>query len=63
MLTKKNLRRLRRKYRGDFLNVVVLLLVAGSLGLAVMDENLRQPFADLAKIAVSGWIGWMMPRQ
>lgn len=44
------------------LTVVVLILVIGSLVLAVMDAQLRPAFADLAKVGVAGYLGWMMPR-
>jgi hypothetical protein len=32
------------------------------LGLAILDEGQRPAFAELAKIVISGFIGWMMPR-
>ena len=50
-------------FKEGFLTLVVLILVVGSLILAVMDENFRPAFADLAKVGVGGYIGWMIPRQ
>lgn len=47
------------KEREYFLFAVILLMVGGFLGLAVLDEAYRQPFVDLAKVCVGGFIGWM----
>ena len=41
-----------------FLPIIILILVSGSLGLAIADENYRPTFADLAKIGVGSYIGW-----
>jgi heme A synthase len=48
--------------KDGFLIAVVLVLVLGSLVLAIIDESSRPAFIDLAKVGVSGLIGWMMPR-
>jgi predicted CDP-diglyceride synthetase/phosphatidate cytidylyltransferase len=48
--------------REGLLLTVVLILIVGSLTLAVLDVNYRQAFADLAKIGISGFIGWMAPK-
>lgn len=37
--------------------VVVLVLVSGSVVLAVIDESSRPAFADLTKIAVGAYLG------
>ena len=44
------------------LSAVVLILVVGSLGLAILDKNYRSTFADLAKVGVGSYIGWMIPK-
>jgi hypothetical protein len=31
--------------------------------LAILDSNYRQPFVDIAKVAVGGFIGWMVPNK
>ncbi len=36
-------------------SVIVALLVAGTLGLAVVDERFRPVFGDLAKVGVGGY--------
>jgi hypothetical protein len=48
--------------REGLLLTVILILILGSLVLAVLDVNYRQSFADLAKIGISGFIGWMAPK-
>jgi predicted CDP-diglyceride synthetase/phosphatidate cytidylyltransferase len=48
--------------REGLLLTVVLILILGSLTLAMLDVNYRQSFADLAKIGISGFIGWMAPK-
>lgn len=47
--------------REGLLLAVVLILVIGSLVLAILDPTHRQAFSDLSKIGISGFIGWMMP--
>jgi hypothetical protein len=49
--------------REGLLVAVVLVLVLGTLLLAILDSNYRQPFVDLAKVAVGGFIGWMVPNK
>lgn len=43
-------------------SAVVALLVGGSMALAVVDKDYRPNFADLAKVGLGGYVGWMMPR-
>ncbi|HYX19177.1 MAG TPA: hypothetical protein VE944_33480 [Nostoc sp.] len=43
------------------LTVVVLALVLGSLGIAILDPQFRPAFADLAKVGIAGYLGWMIP--
>lgn len=52
----------RHTFREGLLLTVVLILILGSLTLAVIDTNYRDSFADLAKIGISGFIGWMAPK-
>jgi hypothetical protein len=43
--------------------LIVLIFVSGALALAVLDDSFRPTFGDLAKIVVSGYIGWTMPHR
>lgn len=52
----------KHSFREGLLLTVVLILILGSLTLAVIDTNYRDSFADLAKIGISGFIGWMAPK-
>ncbi len=56
MLSKQSL------FRESLLTLMVLVFVVGSLVLAVIDASFRPAFADLAKVAVAGYLGWMIPR-
>ncbi len=49
-------------FKEGFLTLIVLILVVGSLALAILDANFRPAFADLAKVGIAGYLGWMMPR-
>lgn len=42
-------------------SVVVLLLVFGTLILAINDKNFRSTFGDLAKIGVGGYLAQIIP--
>ncbi len=42
------------------LQIVVLFSLAGLFYLAVVDLEYRPIFADLAKMGVGAYIGWMM---
>jgi hypothetical protein len=44
------------------LTLIILILVIGSLALAIIDPSFRPAFADLAKVAIAGYLGWMIPR-
>ncbi|MBG1243839.1 hypothetical protein [Nostoc sp. NZL] len=48
--------------RDEVLAVVTLIMVIGSLTLAVIDEKSRPPFLDLTKFAVGTSIGLLIPR-
>lgn len=50
-------------FKEGILAPVVLLLVMGSLAIAIIDESSRPAFTDLAKVGVGGYIGLMMPRR
>ena len=44
-----------RSFKENLSALVILILVTASLGLAIVDEEYRSNFADLAKIVVGGW--------
>ncbi|MEH2463619.1 hypothetical protein [Nostoc sp.] len=48
--------------RDEVLAVVTLIMVIGSLTLAVIDEKSRPQFLDLTKFAVGTYIGLLIPR-
>lgn len=48
---------------GEILAIIVLILVSGSLSLALIDKDSRSAFADLAKVGVGGYIGLLIPRK
>ncbi|NEO33188.1 MAG: hypothetical protein F6K36_22740 [Symploca sp. SIO3C6] len=50
------------RHKDSFLLIVLMMLVGGSLCLAIIDPCFRPAFADLAKVGISGFLGWMMPR-
>ncbi len=41
--------------------VVVMALVVGFLYLAIIDHTFRQPFANLANVAVGGYFAMLIP--
>ncbi|WP_375509309.1 hypothetical protein [uncultured Nostoc sp.] len=47
--------------RDEVLAVVTLIMVIGSLTLAVIDETSRPPFLDFTKFAVGTYIGLLIP--
>ncbi|MCG6135137.1 MAG: hypothetical protein MET45_10800 [Nostoc sp. LLA-1] len=50
------------KLKDIVLALVVITLVGGSLILAIIDENYRSTFVDLAKVGVGGYIGLTIPK-
>ncbi|MEH1967328.1 hypothetical protein [Nostoc sp.] len=48
--------------RDEVLAVVTLIMVIGSLTLAVIDEKSRPQFLDLTKFAISTYIELLIPR-
>jgi hypothetical protein len=46
-----------------FLAVVILILVIGSVILAVIDQSTRPAFADLTKVTLGAYIGLLMPNK
>lgn len=44
------------------LSAMALLVVCGALGLAIFDEASRPFFADIAKITLSGFLGFLIPK-
>lgn len=47
--------------KNDILSFVVLGLVSGSFILSWVDKDVRDTFADLAKVGVGGYIALMVP--
>jgi hypothetical protein len=43
-------------------DMVVLLLVAGSLYLAIVDPSTRSKFADLVQIGIGGYLAQLIPK-
>ena len=41
--------------------VLVLILLVGFLGLAIVDESYRPAFADLAKVGIGGYLAMLIP--
>ena len=52
----------RTKIKDLVLAAVVSTLVGGTLILAVIDEDYRSAFIDLAKVGVGGYIGMTIPK-
>ncbi|BBD69856.1 hypothetical protein NIES4072_28090 [Nostoc commune NIES-4072] len=48
--------------RDEVLAVITLIMVIGSLTLAVIDEKSRPQFLDLTKFAISTYIEFLIPR-
>lgn len=44
-------------------SLVVLLLVVGGCGLAVIDSEFRPIFGDIIKFGLGGYTGQLVPRQ
>lgn len=44
-------------------SLVVLILVGGTLYLAVTQPSFRGVFGDLAKVGVGGYLGQLVPRE
>lgn len=44
-------------------SLVVLVLVGGTLYLAITDPTFRDVFGDLAKIGIGGYLGQLVPRE
>lgn len=42
--------------------VIVLILVSGSLSLAMIDKDSRSAFSDLSKLGIGAYIGLLIPR-
>ncbi|NEO42763.1 MAG: hypothetical protein F6K55_00735 [Moorea sp. SIO4A3] len=41
---------------------IILILLGGSLTLAVIDEQYRPTFMDMAKIGLGGYLGLSLPK-
>jgi len=48
--------------RDEFLGIIVLISVTGSLVLAIIDQQSRPQFIDLTKFAVGTYVGLLIPR-
>lgn len=53
----------RFRLQGEILAAMMLVLVSGSLALALLDKDSRSAFTDLAKVGVGGYIGLLIPRK
>jgi hypothetical protein len=42
-------------------SLIVLVVVVGAVAIAIMDEKFRPVFGDLAKVAIGGYLGQMLP--
>lgn len=51
-----------RLSKENVLGFIVLVLVSGSLALAILDPATRGSFSDLTKIAVGTYIGFKIPK-
>lgn len=49
-------------YRDEVLAAVMMIMVIGSLTLAVIDEKSRPQFMELTKFAVGNYIALLIPR-
>lgn len=47
----------------EILALMVLILLAGSLVLAIIDPTIRLAFADLTKVALGAYVGLLIPRR
>ena len=53
---------MQKPFRESVLGFVVIILVSGSLLLAVIDVSSRPLFADLTKVCVGAYIGLSLPK-
>jgi len=53
---------MKNPFREGVLGFSVIILVGGSLLLAVVDASCRPLFADLTKVCVGAYIGLSMPK-
>jgi hypothetical protein len=44
-------------------SLVILILVFGAVGLAVIDPSFRGAYGDLAKISLGGYLGQLLPQK
>lgn len=44
-------------------SILVIMLVAGGFGIAIIDPQFRVSFADIAKIGIAGYLGQMHPQK
>ena len=43
-------------------SIVVIILTLGAFVLAVLDKGFREHFANIAQIGISGYIGYLVPK-
>ena len=48
--------------KDNTLEIAILILVSGSLLLALIDESNRPLFADLSKVCIGAYIGRSLPK-
>jgi hypothetical protein len=44
-------------------SLIVLVVVVGAVAIAISDEKFRPVFGDLAKVAIGGYLGQMLPEK
>ncbi len=42
------------------LTLVAVIMVGGFLSLAIMDSSYREPFAEMVKLGIAAYLGWMI---
>lgn len=42
-------------------SLIVLVVVIGAVAIAIRDQNFRPIFGDLAKVAIGGYLGQLIP--
>lgn len=43
-------------------SIIVIALVVGTFALAVLDDEFRHIFGDIAKVGIGGYLGQLVPR-
>ena len=48
-------------YKDIFLGATVILSIVGLFSIAIIDENSRSGFTELAKFVVGAYVGYLIP--